>query len=95
MSIQTVNPATGEALETYEETSPRELEQVSAVLGADMTPNQVQLIAVSASALVLTGALLRWTPLGRKVRAVASPMPWAAPVTMQVRWSKRGANELM
>src|SRR5712664_396041 len=30
MSIQTVNPATGEALETYEETSPRELEQVLA-----------------------------------------------------------------
>ena len=28
MSIQSVNPATGEALETYEETSPRELEQI-------------------------------------------------------------------
>ena len=30
MSIQTVNPATGEALEIYEETSPRELEQILA-----------------------------------------------------------------
>jgi len=30
MSIQTVNPATGEALETYEETSPRDLEQILA-----------------------------------------------------------------
>jgi succinate-semialdehyde dehydrogenase/glutarate-semialdehyde dehydrogenase len=30
MSIQSVNPATGEALETYEETSPRELEQILA-----------------------------------------------------------------
>src|SRR5262245_15802534 len=28
MSVRTVNPATGEPLETYEETSPRELEQV-------------------------------------------------------------------
>jgi len=51
---------------------PHELEQVSTVLGADMTPSQVQLVAVSVSALVLTGALLRWTPLGRKVRAVAA-----------------------
>jgi succinate-semialdehyde dehydrogenase/glutarate-semialdehyde dehydrogenase len=30
MSIQTVNPATGEALESYEEASPRELEQILA-----------------------------------------------------------------
>jgi succinate-semialdehyde dehydrogenase / glutarate-semialdehyde dehydrogenase len=30
MNIQSVNPATGEALETYEETSPRELEQILA-----------------------------------------------------------------
>jgi len=30
MSIQTVNPATGEALEIYEETTPRELEQILA-----------------------------------------------------------------
>ena len=30
MSIQTVNPATGEALEIYEETSPSELEQILA-----------------------------------------------------------------
>src|SRR5713101_8161533 len=30
MSIQTVNPATGEALEAYEETSPSELEQILA-----------------------------------------------------------------
>ena len=51
---------------------PHELEQVGTVLGAQMTASQVQLVAVSVSALVLTGALLRWTPLGRKVRAVAA-----------------------
>jgi len=51
---------------------PHELEQVGTVLGAQLTASQVQLVAVSASALALTGALLRWTPLGRKVRAVAA-----------------------
>ena len=51
---------------------PHELEQVGTVLGAQMTASQVQLVAVSVSALVLTGSLLRWTPLGRKVRAVAA-----------------------
>ena len=51
---------------------PHELEQVGTVLGAQLTASQVQLVAVSVSALVLTGSLLRWTPLGRKVRAVAA-----------------------
>jgi branched-subunit amino acid ABC-type transport system permease component len=51
---------------------PRELERANTILGAAVTPSQVQLVAVSVCALVLTGALLRSTPLGRKVRAVAA-----------------------
>jgi branched-subunit amino acid ABC-type transport system permease component len=51
---------------------PRELEQASRILGAAVTPSQIQLVAVSVVALVLTGSLLRCTPLGRKVRAVAA-----------------------
>jgi branched-subunit amino acid ABC-type transport system permease component len=51
---------------------PRELERASTILGAAVTPSQVQLVVVSVAALLLIGVLLRSTPLGRKVRAVAA-----------------------
>lgn len=51
---------------------PRELERATSILGAELTPSQIRLVAVSLAALALTGALLRWTPLGKKVRAVAA-----------------------
>lgn len=51
---------------------PHELERAATVLGATITPSQVRLVVVSVAALALTGAVLRWTSLGKQVRAVAA-----------------------
>lgn len=51
---------------------PHELEQATQVFGAAVTPSQVRLVAISLAALALTGAVLRWTSLGKQIRAVAA-----------------------
>lgn len=53
-------------------TIPHELERAATVLGAAVTPGQERLVVFSLAALALTGAILRWTPLGKQVRAVAA-----------------------
>lgn len=57
---------------TRPRTLPHELERAESVLGASVTPGQIQLIVVSVAALAIAGAVLRWTSLGKKIRAVAA-----------------------
>jgi branched-subunit amino acid ABC-type transport system permease component len=61
------------------------LERGQELLGVLVTPTQIRTVAISVGALVLTMALLRLSPLGRAIRAVAANRELAAAAGVDVR----------
>jgi branched-chain amino acid transport system permease protein len=61
------------------------LERGQDVLGASMTPSQMRAVVISIVALAAVMALLRLTPLGRAMRAVATNRDLAAAAGIDVR----------
>jgi branched-chain amino acid transport system permease protein len=60
------------------------LERGSDVLGATITPSQLRMVVISIVALAAVVALLRLTPLGRAMRAVATNRDLAAAAGIDV-----------
>jgi branched-subunit amino acid ABC-type transport system permease component len=67
------------------EVLPLPLERGSDILGALVTPTQIRIIAISATALALLLVILHLTPLGRSIRAVSANPELAAAAGINVR----------